>query len=1090
MNLFINQTVKHSCLFIFFLLLPSVSHAELGVNFSAQNIAMQQEIVVSGTVSDVNGELPGVNVLIKGTSQGVVTDGNGRFTIAVPGKETILQFSFIGYATQEIEVGNRIAIDVLLTENVQEIEEVVVVGYAVQKKATMTGAVTQVKGDDILKSGAVTTISQAIQGLMPGVTATVESGKPGREATDILIRGKGTWHSSSPLFLVDGVERNINDIDPNEIASISVLKDAAATAVYGVKGGNGVIIVTTKRGTDQRPSVSLNANFGFKQPTVMPEYADYVTSMEMWNEAATNDTQWNMLIPESTIAAWKNAFATGNYGPYNDYFPQVDWWNEMIKPLGQQQQYNLNIQGGSNFVKYFVSFGYLNEGDIFRTFKNKMYDPAFWYKRYNWRTNLDFNLTKSTVLSVNLAGKQGNRNQPGYRTGAGAIDPDTDTGVYQEAFFKNIYETERNTFPIRWSDGTYGAGFTGDGNLRLNFDRGQRMYKYYENFIDVGLKQDLDFITKGLSTQIKFSYTAESETQSIIQLLKLANFGGEGSYTNIIRYYRGYDYSKPLPNGGYELLPGENGYQRFPNPWYQSDSHLVDYDIQNLGGYGRRMHYEATLNYARTFGPHAVTALGVFDRYENEALQSGSSTNMKYQEREEAWVTRTTYTYGERYLFEFNGAYTGSMRFAPGKRFKFFPSYSVGWRISEEPFIKKSSISNVLNDLKVRYSVGTVGYDRNASFFTYVQTYSMGGANSGLLLGSSTTNRYGPFITEGKTANVNATWETSYKDNLGLDFRLLNSKITGSFDFFKEKREGILMTSTKPGWFGIKDPDANIGRTKSRGLEVDLGWNSTIGNNFRYWLKANFSTSENRIIERNDGLLEEEYRKFAGKPIDVQRRLGVAGYYTSLDDIFNYTSNAEQRRLIPGDFMYIDYNADGVVLDNETDKLLMKEQNYPRQTYGWSLGGSWKNFDFSMMWYGVSGVYKNIAPEMLWDLRFGRTGNYSAYPDVVNRWTPETASYATKPALHSNSDSRMYNERSSTYVYQSASYLRLKSVELSYSLDKRYIDKVGMSKCQLYVSGNNLLTFTQFNKSIDPESNKATLYPMVRRYNVGIRVGF
>jgi TonB-dependent SusC/RagA subfamily outer membrane receptor len=340
MNLFINQTVKHSCLFIFFLLLPSVSHAELGVNFSAQNITMQQEIVVSGTVSDVNGALPGVNVLIKGTSQGVVTDGNGRFTIAVPEKETILQFSFIGYATQEIEVGNRIAIDVLLTENVQEIEEVVVVGYAVQKKATMTGAVTQVKGDDILKSGAVTTISQAIQGLMPGVTATVESGKPGREATDILIRGKGTWHSSSPLFLVDGVERNINDIDPNEIASISVLKDAAATAVYGVKGGNGVIIVTTKRGTDQRPSVSLNANFGFKQPTVMPEYADYVTSMEMWNEAATNDTQWNMLIPESTIAAWKNAFATGNYGPYNDYFPQVDSYADRDGRFIRQINYN------------------------------------------------------------------------------------------------------------------------------------------------------------------------------------------------------------------------------------------------------------------------------------------------------------------------------------------------------------------------------------------------------------------------------------------------------------------------------------------------------------------------------------------------------------------------------------------------------------------------------------------------------------------------------------------------------------------------------------------------------------------------------
>jgi len=1054
---------------------------------------VQQRIVVTGTVSDGLDMLPGVSVAIKGTTQGTITDLDGNFSIVVPSQESVLLFSYIGYTSQEVVVGDRRNIRITLTENANTIEEVVVVGYGVQKKATMVGAVTQVKGDDLLKSGSVTSVSQAIQGMMPGVVVDVNTGLPGRDAGNIYIRSIGSWQGSQPLCLVDGVDRDFNDVDPNEIESISILKDAAATAVYGVKGGNGVIIVTTKRGVNQRPVVNASANFGFKNPLSAPKYADYVTSMEMWNEAVYNDKQWGSMIPESTISAWKNAYATGNYGPYNDYFPEVNWWDEMIQ-WGHQQQYNLNIRGGTQFVKYFASFAYLNDGDIYRVEKSDMFDNSYYYKRYNWRTNLDFNLTQSTTLSINLAGVQGNRNQAGFR--GPDSNPDQNDGQSQR-FYQELYRAERNTFPIRWTntgteaDGQFGSSGSGAGNLKTYFMRGERLFKNYQNFIDLGLKQDLDFITKGLSANIKFSYTTESETASRIQLYQGAYFGSnsDSEGNSIIRYYRKYDYSQPLEGGGYKLADQS----RFPSAEYQGDRHQVVYDSVSNGGYARRMKYEGSISYARSFGKHNVTALGVFERYENEGLANGSTSNLKLREREEAWITRETYDYEGRYLFEFAGSYTGSQRFKRGLRFQFFPSYSLGWRISEEPFIKKSAISNTLSNLKLRYSYGTVGYDRNASFFTYIQTFTVGGNATGPILGAGDaySTRYGPLITEGKTANERATWETAYKQNLGLDWGLFNNQFTGTVDLYKERREGILMTLITPAWFGMKDPDANLGVTKSHGIEVELGWNSKIGRDFQYYVKGSFSLSENRIIDRNDAAGTAEYLKYAGKPIGFSTNILVAGYYESLDDIYNSASSDLKKTIIPGDLMYMDYNANGNITNSaKQDQVPMKELSIPQNTYGWTVGFSWKNFGFMMMWYGVQGVYKNLVDEMVYQLPDGINSNYYAFPEVVNRWTPETAASATIPSLHTSASYRAWNESGSTWNWRDASYLRLKNLEVSYSLNNKLAAKLRVDKCQFYVNGNNLLTFTKFNKYMDPENNSTNTYPMIRRYNLGLRIGF
>ncbi len=361
-------------------------------------------VSISGVVVDrvTNEAVIGATIVVEGTTTGSVTSYDGGYTISVEPGQTIT-FNYLGYVPQSVKIGANTKVDIFLYEDTEQIDEILVVGYGVQKKSSSVGSIAQVSGEDILKAGSTTSISQAIQGAMPGVVATVNSSKPGSEDATVYIRGVASWQDSTPLYLVDGVERDINDIDPNEIESLSVLKDASATAVYGVKGANGVILVTTKRGTVSKPKVNFSTNFGFKKPTNIPEYADYVTTMEMWNEAAANDLAWDSVIPQSTIDAWRQAYASGEVSSTSDYFPEVDWWDEALADYGFSQQYNVNVSGGTEFVKYFASLGYLNDGDIFDAEESDLYDASFYYKRYNWRTNFDF--SRVHTLSEEYSGR-------------------------------------------------------------------------------------------------------------------------------------------------------------------------------------------------------------------------------------------------------------------------------------------------------------------------------------------------------------------------------------------------------------------------------------------------------------------------------------------------------------------------------------------------------------------------------------------------------------------------------------------------------------------------------------------------------------
>jgi TonB-linked SusC/RagA family outer membrane protein len=1036
--------------------------------------AQAQQGTWKGQVQDAvtSESMIGASVQVKGIGSGTITDLYGNFTVKASQGDTLV-VTYVGYKRLELRLTAKTDLGIItLAEDAEMLEEVVVVGYGVQKKASSVGSITQAKGEDLLRVGSVNSISEALQGQMPGVVAINSTSKPGSDQASLFIRGKSTWGEAAPLVLIDGIERDFNDVDVNEIESISVLKDASATAVYGVKGANGVILLTTKRGIEQKAEISLTMNFGFKTPSASPEWADYVTSMKQYNRAQANDANWGSLMPESTIAAWEDAYNTGNYGAYNDVFPNVNWWNELVKEVGYEQTYNLNVRGGTKNMSYFVSLGYLHDGDIFATSKQKEFDPSFSYTRYNWRSNFDFQVTKTTKLSFNVAGKMGYQNQPAYRPGDSSAD---------QYFFGVFFTAPSNEFPIKYSDGTWGDGQSADQNVAYLMDEGgSRTIKSHQGFYDVILNQKLDFLTKGLSLKASLSYTTSSSWNSDIVTGKILGNDDLMAQRTTIRINRVYDYTNPIQNAD-----GSISYpyveKRYPDTNAAGDMPVGGvYD--NFRAYGRKLYYELALNYARRFGDHDVTGLFVFNRKMNES--TGGET-MNFPAYEEDWVGRVTYNFRERYLAEFNAAYTGSEKFAPGKRFGFFPSASVGWRISEESWMKKIG-KNVLSNLKVRYSYGVVGNDKGATRFNYIQKFDQ--LDSNAQFGLNNTTNWGPLYSEGKLADPDATWEESIKQNIGVEIGLWN-KLNITVDLFDEKRNNILMArNTIPSWAdsGIAFPQVNLGKTKNHGFEVDIQWNDHI-DKFNYYAKFNFATSENRIVFIDDPKNQMEYLKQAGKSIGYVTKYLATGNYQSLDDIFNSArsgiTNGAQNTLIPGDLYYIDYNGDGVI--DAKDMVPMANLNYPTTTMGITIGGSYKGFGFNMLWYNAFDVYKEAIPSYLWDFP---ASNIKAQPNTMDTWTPDAAIAAgpIRPSIHVQ---RSYNSVASTYTYTSHAYLRLKNLEVNYNFPKHWLKPAKLNKLQVYVNGTNLITFTKGDSRRDPEHAGQEIYPIVKRYNVGLRLG-
>ncbi|WP_161554481.1 SusC/RagA family TonB-linked outer membrane protein [Sinomicrobium soli] len=1032
----------------------------------------QEKVTVNGIVKDEMGvPMIGVTIVEEGTTNGVFTDFDGKFSISVNDGAALL-ISFMGYRGQTVENLSAESgfLEISMELDVSNLDEVVVVGYGKQKKESVVAAISQIDGEEVLKTGATTNVSEALQGLMPGLTVINSDGLPGKGAHDIMIRGVGTTSGYTyPLVIVDGIERDFNMIDPSEIETISVLKDASATAVYGVRGANGVIMITTKRGRTGDPKFNFSSNFGFKKPTKVQQNADFITTMRLYNEAAANDRLWDNLIPESEIRAWEENM--GQAGPYNPYFPQIDWWDVILKDHGFQQQYNLNVSGGTESMRYFGSLGYVSDGDIFNTDfgKNSDFEPDFGFKRYNWRFNLDFDITRTTLFSVNFAGNFRKRFQPVFGPDDGSI-------------FSRMRTLPTNTFPLRYPDGEWGDSPSGGQNYVVILNEGgQEIHKDYEGFYDARIHQKLDFITEGLSVEGKISLTSLSGYYSEKRRDRSDN--PNASLGSEVRYYRDYDITNPIVNADGSIEYPLLSEIRWPNADYQGGKPIQS-SYDEFRRYRRQLFYQFSANYQRKFGKHAITALALMNR--QTSVNTGASVQFDFPSYREDWVGRFTYSYANKYLMEVNGAYSGSEKFAPGKRYGFFPSFAVGWVLSKESFFKKLT-GDVFDLLKVRYSQGEQGSDRDAVRFGYTQLYTSGG---NIPLGYDSRTNYGPLYQEGDAADPNATWETSLKRNLGIELEVLDKRLSATLDFYNEERTGILMRRrTIPVWFGNSVPSSNLGEAKNQGYEFALNWRDNIGEDFSYRIGGNITQLDTRIVFYDDPRLRDDYLKDAGKPIRWDRqapRLINSGYYGSLDDIYNYAApsvGASRGQLVPGDLMYVDYNADGIV-DNQ-DNVAMENQLYPKMTYGFNFGVQYKNLSLNALFYGVSDIGRTIGHAFLWDYQ---RGDLLAHPDVASRWTPETADTAGKPSLHIG-DNVGHNATASTYQYVDGDYLRLKNLELSYTI-KAAVKSFNIDKLQLYANGNNLWTWVKNDIRTDPEAFGGSTYPVVKRYNIGLRLSF
>lgn len=1017
--------------------------------------------VVMGVVRDGHGNpIPGVSIYEKGTVNGTYSDLEGNYDISAASAQSVLVFSCMGYVDQEVDIDGQSQHNVVLRDDAEILEEVVVVGYGVQKKVTSVGSITQTTGEELLKVGAVNSVSEALQGKLNGVVTISSTGKPGENSVSMYIRGKSTWGTTDPLILVDGVQRRYDDIDLNEIQSISVLKDASATAVYGVRGGNGVILITTKRGTADAPKVSFTASVQNKRPTNRMYYDNHMNAMEGWNRAMANDNNWEKLIPQSTFDAWERAYAEGNVGPYSDYFPYINMWDEMIES-GWTQNYNANIRGGSENMRYFASIGYQDDGDIYITQKSENLDPRNYFKRYNWRSNFDFDLTKTTKLSLSIGGSMSYRNES---------LSDVYTRILSEA---------TSDHPIKYSDGEWGDDEEKAPYPNMNLV-GHDLKKRFQGYYDASLEQKLDFITEGLKAGAKISYSSYSATVT-------TDRRGGGTENNamkaIVRYHRVYDYSSPIYNDD-----GTVDYPMIENKRLPADE-TVNLPVSNvsrdaLDAFSRTLYYEFSLSYNKNFKGHEVSALALMNR---EITDSKSGSTVRFPSYYENWVSRVTYNWKERYLAEFNISYTGSEKFARGHRFGLFPSYSIGWRISEEPWIKQSSVSKVLNNLKIRYSWGKVGSDAGAERWNYVQTYSSSGS---LNLGDQNQHSWGPLYAEGSIANVNATWEKSVKQNLGIEFTLWH-KLSATLDLFDEQRKDILMTpQTTSSIAGASFNAMNLGRTKNHGIELELEWADRIGQHFNYFTRFTWATSENRVVYRDDPRNTKNHLKQEGKPIGHQLRYIVVGNYETVDDIMNYAQSGSINSVtpgavVPGDFVYIDFDANGV-LDGQ-DQVAVRELNYPLHTYGLTFGFDWKGLSFSTMLYAPTGVYKLLNSAFYASFVDSKV---NGQPGLLNSWTPATANTSgiMAPSLHLDNKAK-FNGTENTWRYGNYSYLRLKNIEISYKFNKNVCKALKMSSFQVFANGNNLMTFWKGDHRVDPEGSQ-TSYPMVKSVTTGVRVSF
>lgn len=1026
-----------------------------------------QNIEVRGKVTDDRMEpIPGANVMIQGTTVGTFTDIDGNYAIMTD-PEAVLEISSIGFMDRSVNVSGRTVLDVVLESDTESIEETVVIAYGTKSKATITGAMSSVGTEELLKSPAVS-VTNMLAGSLPGVSAVQTSGQPGKDAATIYIRGSGSLNNSlaAPLVMVDGVERDFSQIDPNEIESISVLKDASSTAVFGVRGANGVILVTTRRGLSGKPKVSVSTSVGLQQPISLVEQTGSYEFARFWNIKQQLDGVTNRKLYFSREAV--EAYRTGS-DPI--MYPSMDWQDYCFNDVFLQSRNNINISGGSDNVKYFISVGYLYQNGLLKQLPGQTYDNNYRYDKYNYRANIDAKLTPTTTMKLGIGGVVGNTQEP--RNVVSDTNQDQNPWVISQiwthpfagpGFIDGVRTlVPKDLVPLGevLRDGMfvfYGCGYTREYNTTLN--------------IDLDITQDLGFITEGLSLSVKGAY------DNAFTLKKKFTGGGVEYQT---AYYKSY-----FDTNG-QMDPVSPDYDK--TIIYVPTGNDTPLSYSESNGRAQNWYLEGRINYDRSFGYHKVGGLLLYNMSRNYYPSTYTYIPRSYM----GFVARATYSYMTKYMLDVNVGYNGSENFAPGKtRFGLFPSFSAGWVVTAEDFMQKQ---NVLSYLKLRASWGLVGSDKgvNTRFMYMPSVWSGSGSYS-----FGVSNPEGaPAFAVSKLGNSLVTWETAAKTNAGIDVKFLGNRLALTADYFYEDREGILITpESTPGIIATSSPDLNIGEVINQGYEISLSWDDSPAKDFSYFINANMSFARNRIVYMDEVPKAYPYMNQTGGPTDRQsglykyiRLYQYSDFIQEADGSLTLNPDLPQpyQQVYPGDAMYADLNKDGKVDGN--DKCVTGYSMRPEYMFGLNAGLSWKGISFNMQWTGATHVEKMLDIE--YRIPFtnaGKRGLLTYFYDDC--WTPENQLNAKYPRPSEVSES--WNSENSTLWLMDSSYIRLKNVTLGYTLSNRnWLKKIGVESLQFTLSGYNLFTFSPL-KIIDPEGQTTRTgdYPLVKLYNFGLNINF
>ncbi len=1041
--------IYQACLILLLLCIPRDGYSGQAAKGDINSSVPPKEIDISGKIRDSLDQSPLVSVTIEVVGAGRTTRSgiDGSYHIRASENATLV-FRHVGYAEKYVYVGNRNNIDVLMVSSYLGLDEVAVVAFSTQKKETVTGAISSVKTREIKQSPAAN-LAVTLAGRLPGLTTLQTSGEPGRDFTYLFIRGRATVNQTSPVVLIDGIERDLSYIDPNEVESVTILKDASATALFGVRGANGVVLVTTKRGTSELPQINFSMEMGLQS------FPKFIKTVDAYDYASLK----NLALENDGLSPMYSDHMLEMYRTGEDplRFPNTDWRKIMVKDVSLQNRYNLNISGTSNnkAMSYFVNATYLNQGGQFNVEKGLPYDPSFKLDRYSFRSNIDLKLNKSLKVFLNVAGYLEKQNMPmGMLARLGDVNQVL-TGESPAGYLIiNIADLPANTPGPLTPDGEVVTAANVDWPAYGLMNRSGYVKQTRSSVLaSFGAEQQLDFITPGLSAKVIASFDTRAvnnmwgnrEFAKYIQLINPNVPASDGKDSVYFNKYSAHE-NTPLSIGGGRTFSS----------------------LSNFQGY---------LNYARTFGRHNVSGMLLFQQQQNIA-----NIDLPYNLR--GVSGRFTYGYDDKYFFEFNAGYNGSEQFAKGKRYGFFPAFSAGWLMSKENFLKNSE---VITSAKLRGSYGWVGNDRIGSRrFLYLDDITVVGGGYNLALGRTQS------IAINMLKNADISWEIARKLNIGLELRLLNT-IDLTVDVFRERRSNILRSrGTIPlinGFAASILPPVNIGVIENKGYEIELGYRKAFNKNLSFLTKLNFNYAINKQIYADEPMLNSSFAyKYRQTGYSLGQYFGyrVLGYFKDEEDVLNSpVQNVGGHPSRPGDFKYADLNKDNIV--DERDIAPIGYSDVPEYTFGAAFSFTYRDFDISVLFQGVANVSRYFWGRGV----FASNDSKNYTPRHLQSWTAERAANGETINYPRLTTQVSPNEIMNDFFLNDASFIRLKNAEIGYNLPIRWANKISANKIRVYANASNISTWDHLRMiDLDPEIPAGTSYPIPRIINFGVNVIF